>query len=208
MMKVLAGAPSDVARDAEVIGKPPRIMPLREDEMSDEAMDYCKRLRAVLGVPESGLIPLVTATMLRHPDLNDAQTNMGIMLQGRGLISPRERELTVLRGAWVTGAPFEWSEHCVIARRVGITGEEIERVIEGGTALGWSAHEAALLTAVDELLSRFMITDETWAILAQTWDEQQLMEFPVLVGVYAATAMQQNSLRVSTEGGKPGLTSR
>ena len=38
---------SELARDAEVNGKPPRIMPLREDEMSDEAMDYCKRLRAV-----------------------------------------------------------------------------------------------------------------------------------------------------------------
>ena len=207
-MQVLGGAASDVARDAEVNGKPPRIAPLREDEMSDEAMDYCKRLRAVLGVPESGLIPAVTATMLRHPDLNDAQTNMGIMLQGRGLIPQRERELAVLRGAWVTGAPFEWSEHVVIARRVGITGEEIERVIEGAAAPGWTAHDAAILTAVDELLSRFMISDETWDTLAQSWDEKQLMEFPVFVGVYAATAMQQNSLRVTTEGGKPGLTSR
>ncbi len=53
-----------------------------------------------------------------------------------------------------------------------------------------------------------MLSDETWAALAETWGEQQLMEFPVLVGVYAATAMQQNSLRVRTEGGKPGLTSR
>jgi 4-carboxymuconolactone decarboxylase len=58
------------------------------------------------------------------------------------------------------------------------------------------------------LLSRFMISDETWAVLAERWDQQQLMEFPILVGVYAATAMQQNSMRVTTEGGKPGLKSR
>lgn len=207
-MKVLAGAASDVARDEEVNGKPPRIMPLREDELTPEAMEYCKRLRVSLGIPESGLIPLVTATMLRHPELNDAQTQMGIMLAGHGTLTARERELAVLRGAWVTGAPFEWSEHVVIARRCDITAEEIARVIEGGGAPGWSRHEAALLTAVDELLSRFMISDATWDILADTWGEKQLMEFPILVGVYAATAMQQNSLRVSTEGGKPGLTSR
>jgi alkylhydroperoxidase family enzyme len=207
-MKTLGGAASDVARDAEVNGKPPRIPPLREDELSQEAMDYCKRLRTSLGIPETGLMPAVTATMLRHPELNDAQTVMGIMLAAKGRISMRERELAVLRGAWVTGAPFEWSEHVVIARRVGISGEEIERVIAGGAAPGWSRHEAALLTAVDELLSRFMISDETWTTLAESWDEQQLMEFPVLVGVYAATAMQQNSLRVTTDGGKPGLTSR
>ena len=107
---------------------------------------------------------------------------MGIMLAVKGKISPRERELAVLRVGWVTGAPFEWSEHVVIARRVGITSEEIERVIAGGAAPGWNSHEAALLTAVDELLSRFMISDETWAVLAESWDEQQLMEFPVLVG--------------------------
>ncbi len=207
-MKVLAGAASDAARDAEVNGKPPRIAPLKDDELSPEAMDYCKRLRVSLGIPESGLIPLVTATMLRHPALNEAQTDMGIMLAGHGTLTPRERELAVLRGAWVTGAPFEWSEHVVIAKRAGITAEEIGRVIEGGGADGWSRHESALLTAVDELLSRFMISDETWALLTESWGEQQLLEFPVLVGVYAATAMQQNSLRVSTEGGKPGLTSR
>ncbi len=207
-MRVLAGAASDVERDKEVNGKPPRILPLAEHELSEEAMDYCRRLRVSLGIPEDGVIPLVTATMLRHPDLNDAQTQMGIMLAGRGRISPRERELAVLRVGWVTGSPFEWSEHVVIARRFAITAEEIARVIEGGAAPGWTRHEAALLTAVDECLSRFMISDETWAVLAESWDEQQLMEFPVLVGVYAATAMQQNSLRVSTEGGKPGLTSR
>ena len=44
-MQVLGGAASDVARDAEVNGKPPRIAPLREDELSQEAMDYCTRLR-------------------------------------------------------------------------------------------------------------------------------------------------------------------
>lgn len=207
-MKVLAGAASAEARDAEVNGKPPRIPPLRDDELTEEAQDYCMRLRASLGIPETGLIPDVTKTMLRHPALNDAQTNMGIMLAGHGTLTARERELAVLRGAWITGAPFEWSEHVVIAKRVGITAEEIARVIEGGGAAGWTRHEAALLTGVDELLSRFMLTDETWALLAETWGEKQLMEFPILVGVYAATAMQQNSMRVRTEGGKPGLTSR
>lgn len=207
-MKVLGGAASDVARDEEINGKPPRIGPLAEHELTPEAMDYCKRLRVSLGIPETGIIPAVTATMLRHLELNDAQTNIGIMLAAKGTLTMRERELAVLRGAWVTGAPFEWSEHVVIAKRIGITAEEIERVIEGGKAEGWSRHEAAILTGVDELLSRFRISDETWAVLSECWGEKQLMEFPVLVGVYAATAMQQNSLGVPLEGGKPGLTSR
>ena len=90
-MQVLGGAASDTARDAEVNGKPPRILPLTEQELTPEAKDYCKQLRKTLGVPESGLIPGVTATMLRHLDLNDAQTEMGIMLAVKGKISARER---------------------------------------------------------------------------------------------------------------------
>ena len=81
-------------------------------------------------------------------------------------------------------------------------------MIEGPDAPGWSRHEAALLRGVDEMLSRFQISDATWDVLAETWGDKQLLEFPILVGVYAATAMQQNSMRAALRAGNPGLTHR
>jgi 4-carboxymuconolactone decarboxylase len=207
-MKVLAGAQSAAARDAEINGAAPKIGPIPENELSHDALEYCRNLRIALGIPENGEIPEVTATMLRHPALNEAQTNMGIMLAANGTISPRERELAILRQAWVTGSPYEWGEHVDIGKRFGLTGEDIERIIQGSEAPGWSAHEAAILRAVDEMLDRYRISDETWAVLAQTWGEQQLLELPILVGAYVATAMQQNSMGAALRANNPGLTHR
>ena len=171
-------------------------------------LEYCRRLRVSLGIPENGEIPEVTATMLRHPELNEAQTQIGIMLAARGTLSQRERELAVLRQAWVTGSPYEWGEHVDIAKRQGVSAQEVERITVGADAPGWSRHDAAILRGTDELLSAFRISDETWAVLAESWDDKQLLEFPILVGVYAATAMQQNSIGARLRASNPGLSHR
>ena len=207
-MQVLAGAASAAARDAEINGQPPRIGPIPEHELSVDALEYCRNLRIAMGVPENGEIPEVTATMLRHPVLNEVQTDIGIMLNARGTLTPREREIAVLRQAWVTGSPYEWGEHVDIGKRLGLSGEDIERIIVGADAPLWSRHEAAIVRAVDELLERYRIADATWLVLAETWGDQQLLEFPVLVGVYAATAMQQNSIGAALRANNPGLTHR
>lgn len=207
-MKVLAGAENAAARDAEINGAPPKIAPLAEHELSGDALEYCRQLRISMGIPENGEIPAITATMLRHPALNDAQTEIGIMLFAKSELSMRERELAVLRQAWVTGSPYEWGEHVDIGKRFGISGEEIERVTVGADAPGWSRHEAAILRGVDELLEGYRISDATWDVLAETWGDKQLLEFPILVGVYAATAMQQNSIGAALRAKNPGLTHR
>ncbi len=207
-MPVLAGAESAAARDAEVNGQPPKIGPIPENELSPDALEYCRQLRISMGVPENGEIPDITATMLRHPRLNDAQTEIGIMLNGRATLTAREREIVILRQAWITGSPYEWGEHVDIGKRLGLSGEDIERIVDGPDAPGWTRHEVAIMRGVEELLSRFRISDATWDVLAETWGEQQLLEFPILVGVYAATAMQQNSINASLRAKNPGLSHR
>ena len=207
-MRVLAGAADAAARDAEINGAPPRIEPLAENELSFDALEYCRNLRRAMGVPENGQIPEVTATMLRHPVLNAAQTDIGIMLNARGTLADRERELAVLRQAWITGSPYEWGEHVDIGKRLGLTAEDIARITQGPDAPGWSRHDAAILRGTDELLAAYRISDETWAVLAESWDDKQLLEFPILVGVYAATAMQQNSIGARLRASNPGLSHR
>ena len=58
------------------------------------------------------------------------------------------------------------------------------------------------------MLSTQTVSDETWALLAATWDEQQLLEFPMMVGQYVCTAIVQNTLRIRLEKDNPGLTYR
>jgi 4-carboxymuconolactone decarboxylase len=195
-------------RMAQVVGDRPRIEPLDESALSPEAFQLAKEIRAALKIPEDGRMTESFLMMLHHPELFRVQMAMGITLAG-GAIPARERELAVLRNAWICGAPYEWGEHVNIGReRCGLTREEVERCTQDSTAEGWTDHERAVLKAVEELHDDYTVSDETWAELAKTWDAKQLSEFPMLIGSYTMTAMQQNSLRYRMEDSNPGLRHR
>ena len=74
-------------------------------------------------------------------------------------------------------------------------------MLEGPDAEGWSAHEAALLRAADELHAGSRISDETWGALAETFDTEQLMETTMVVGHYQMLAGALNSFGVELDEG-------
>lgn len=203
----MSGARTIEERMEQITGEPQRIAPLREEDMTPETHRFAVELRTAFGIPENGTIPEVMRTMLVHPELFRAQMAIG-MVMANGAIPARERELAVLRCGWLCQAPYEWGEHVDIGKRMGLTGEEVERCTVGSDAPGWSEHDRAVVKGVEELLSDHMLSDATWDALAKTWDDRQLMEFPVLVGQYVATAFQQNSLRVRLAANNPGLGHR
>ncbi len=53
----------------------------------------------------------------------------------------------------------------------------------------WPALESDLLAATDALLERHRVSDATWARLAATLTERQLIELVFVVGSYACLAM-------------------
>jgi alkylhydroperoxidase family enzyme len=153
-------------------------------------------------------LPEIVLTMLRHPELFALHTDVGLQLLARGALSLRDRELAVLRTAWLCQAPYEWGEHVMVGKRFGLTSEDIARVIDGPDAVGLDEHESALLRAVDELRGDAMISDATWSTLAKRLNEQQLIELPIIVGQYQTVAYYQNSLRLRLHTGNCGLKAR
>lgn len=219
-------------REALVLGDGPRIAPLEVEELSGELRSILRRMAEVnvaLGSREQEKIATLTAgtgasdaeiaasvrdlpeiirTMLRHAELFARQTDVGIELLGRGALAPRDRELAILRIGWLCQAPYEWGEHVLVAKKAGITSEEIERITQGSQARGWSAHDRALLCAAEELHRDAMISDATWATLAEQLDARQLIELPILIGQYQTVAYYQNALRLRLHGGNAGLKAR
>jgi alkylhydroperoxidase family enzyme len=193
------------AREADIMGKPLRIEPVPDASISDE-------VRELLGPPKGygtpGELPVQFRILLHHPELLEIYRPMGSFFIVQGKLAARDRELLILRNAWICQAPYEWGEHVAIGKRIGLTSEEIERVTQGPDAPGWTEHERALLVAVAELHKSAMISDATWNVLAQTLDEAQLLEVPLLVGQYQGTAYLQNALRLPLRAGNPGLAAR
>jgi alkylhydroperoxidase family enzyme len=197
------------SRMAQIAGKPQRIGILAFEDLTEDQLDMINRLRAGAGAGPATAenIPEFFLFAVKHPALFKHQVEGGTLFYN-GTIPKRERELSVLRLSWLRGAPYEWGEHVDIAKRYDVTAEEVERVTQGSAASGWNEHDAAVLRGVEELLDDTMISDATWDTLAKSWSEPQLMEFPMLVGAYLATAFQQNSLRLRLAPDNPGLSHR
>lgn len=175
----------------------PRIPPLPEAERDA----YARELLALAGGPNGGgrTINLWT-TLVRHPGLFRRWIPFGGKLLA-GKIPTRDRELMILRTAWRCRAEYEWGQHCRIARQAGVTDDELARIATGPASPGWDPFDTALLRAVDELHDDSRVTDETWAVLADRYDEKQLIELPMLVGQYHLVAFTMNTLRLEHEAG-------
>ena len=101
-----------------------------------------------------------------HPELTAAYNNLISHALYFTTITPRQRELLILRVAHRRGSRYEWAQHVYQAGVVGLTAEEVERVRSGAEAEGWDELDSALLRAADELVADARIGDATYAVLS------------------------------------------
>ncbi|HUP23099.1 MAG TPA: carboxymuconolactone decarboxylase family protein [Thermoanaerobaculia bacterium] len=189
----VAGRPaSDVAR-----GRLPALGP---EGWSDEQ-------RALLApvLREDGTAPNLHATLVHHPQLFAPLGTLFRYLAGESGLPPQDRALLILRTAWNLRAEYLWAHYSGAARAAGLGDEEIARVAAGPDAPGWTAEQAALLRAADELRREAFVSDATWAASAASHDPQRLIEVVFTVGGYSMTALAIRSFGVEVEAGLPGF---
>ncbi len=170
----------------------PRILPLPADERTPSAQALLDSV-AVAGADAN-----IFTTLIRAEGLTRRWLPFGGKLLA-GKLPARDRELLILRTAWNCRAEYEWAQHVVIGRSVGLSREEIERVPAGA----WDGFDETLIKVADELHATFRLSDSAWAALSERYDEAQLIELPMLVGHYHMVAMTLNALQIALD---PGLT--
>lgn len=116
-----------------------------------------------------------------------------------GKLPRRVTELVIVRVAHLRECDYELNHHLRLARRVGASAADLERVLAGPAAEGWTPAERAALAAVDELVSDKGIGEETWAALRASYDERRLVELLLLVGNYDSLATTLLTLRVQPD---------
>jgi len=122
------------------------------------------------------------------------------ILSKRNALSPRDRELVILRTGYNCRSGYEWTQHKRIGLDCGLTDDEIARIKAGPDADGWSELDQAMLRATDELTGDHFVTDATWAALAPLGDKGR-MDLVMTVGQYTQVSMILNSFGVQVEDG-------
>jgi 4-carboxymuconolactone decarboxylase len=197
-------------REDYIRGRPPRLPPLPAGERSARQQELLDQISMVTvdGVRKPREDKPALEILIRHAELYKAHVDLAQKYLSDCEMDIRDRELAILRIGWLSQAPFEWGSHVKIAKRNGITAEEIERVIEGSTAPGWSKRDRAIVRAMEELHTGSMIADDTWADLQEFYNDKKLIELVILAGQYKTVAYYQNALRLPLAEGNLGLLAR
>ena len=111
----------------------PRIAPVPEAQWSAVQKQLVAKYAA------NGRADNALKTLLNLPELVDGVMPYTNYLLNESSLSPRQRELLVLRTAWLAGSQPLWAGHAPAARSAGM---DVKRIAQGADAPGWDALEA------------------------------------------------------------------
>ncbi|MDC3123595.1 carboxymuconolactone decarboxylase family protein [Gammaproteobacteria bacterium] len=175
----------------------PRIQPLEKDQWNEEAAAL------LTPIAERGRVLNIFKTLANHSALARRWMVFANHILGKSTLPEKERELVILRIGYLCQAEYEWGQHVEIARRAGMTDEEILCSKSGPKTPGLSPLYRLLLEATDELHGDAHVSDATWQGLSEHLNQQQLMDLVFTVGQYNLVSMALNSFGVQLDQGVP-----
>ena len=201
LLSVMGCAMANKTGDERIRLKEPRIKPVPASEWTAEQQKILNPLKN----QADGSILNLYPTLARNPKMADRFLTFASYILRESSLPPREREILILRIGWLCRSEYEFGQHTLVGKAVGLTSEEITRITEGPDAPGWDPFDATLLRAVDELHADAFIGDATWNALSNRYNETQLMDLVLTVGDYNMISMYLNTVGVQLEQGKFGF---
>ena len=173
----------------------PRIPPLAPEKWTPEVRKLIDPTNA--GRPVIGVL----RTFAQHPAMYVKRQTISDHIRSHTSLTPRQRELIIMRILYRCSGHGEWSLHGAGAPNFGIEAAEIQRTAVPGYA-GWSAADANMMRAVDEIYDNDKVSAETWAALKGQFEDRQIMDLLVTAGGYRMVAMAINTFGVPLEPGR------
>ena len=178
--------------------KTPRIAPLEASQWDADAQEI------MAPFVTQGRIFNIFKTLVNHPTLARRWMVFANHILGKSTLSPRDREMLILRIGYLCQAGYEWGQHVQISRDIGMSDDEIRLCKTGPETPGISELDRLLLQAADDLHNDAHVSDAVWAGLAEHYNTQQLMDIVFTVGQYNLVSMVLNSFGVQLDEGLPG----
>jgi alkylhydroperoxidase family enzyme len=115
----------------------------------------------------------------------------------------RKREIAVLRVAHVTRASYEWFQHVIVAKRVGVTDQEIERIAVDGPVAELDEEANLLCRVADEISNEVRLSDDALQQILDRYGTRQATELILCVSYFNMLSRFLESTRVALEEESP-----
>ncbi len=165
------------------------VLPTRESLTDETLQRRWDRMAA------RGPVLNVLRMFMLNPDL---ELNARRLWQASGL-APRQREIVILRCAYVRSSTYEWHQHVRIAAGEGLSLAEINAVRDWQQAAIFSEDERALLAYVDALKDGARPDDAVFQAVAANRSPAEIMGVSMLITTYFQLAAMMAIVDLETE---------
>ena len=124
---------------------------------------------------------------------------LGNSVLGRMALSPKLREIVILRVATLTDSKYEWVQHVPVALQVGVSQKQVDAVSDWKNSPEFNDEEHAVLQYTDEVAQKVKVSDQTFARVKNLFNEQAIIELTITIGYYGMLARLLVPLQVEID---------
>ena len=173
--------------------KTPRVPPVSDAQMTDVH-------KAILAKYKAGARPgNAIRTLLTIPPMVDGIFPFQEYIAYQSSLPARQRELLILRTAWLLNSDVIWSEHAAAAKQAGMSAADLRRVAQGPSAAGWDPFEVTLLRMADEMFRNASISEATWKAVTSKLDLNGQLDAVMTVCDFTTAGLLFNTFGVQPD---------
>jgi len=165
---------------------PARLPQVRPEDMTDEMHEFLSKWTG--GIFQNADSNPVLLTFAHHPKLADLFSQLNIHLLSTNTLPVKQRQIAIMRTAWICKATYMWSSHLRTSMRCGLEPELFRPIQIGANDPYFTAFERVVIRATEELVEAKKLSDASWRALMAEWSNQQMLDFLFTVGVYVTVA--------------------
>jgi alkylhydroperoxidase family enzyme len=162
------------------------VIPLIEEPDSDELRDLYARLSATM--PGIGVLNIFKVMAHNPAILRDWLRLATPLLTGGLSLSPRLREIAILRVAQASGSDYEFAHHIRIAQQAGLTEQEIASLKTFDTAACFSDLDRAVVRYTDAAARLTPEASDIARELKNSLSDREIMELSFCIGHWCMLA--------------------
>ncbi len=117
----------------------------------------------------------------------------------RSKFDPRKREIAVLRVAHVTKSSYEWTQHVTVAKRTGVSDDEIERIAAEDPVTSLDEEGNLLCRVADEISRDVRLSDEALTQILDRYGVRGATELILCCSYFNMLSRFLESTRVELE---------
>ena len=133
------------------------------------------------------------------PHVTRDVVKLGNSLMGKTDLSPRLRELAIMRTARLCDCKYEWAQHRAVALDCGVTQAQLEAIEPWKESDVFTEEERAVLQYVDEASQKVKVEDRTFKALRQHLTERDIVELTLTIGWWGMLARFLVSLKIEID---------